>query len=119
MAGGYWTSGGPADTGGVPPGPETGPSPFIRHNRHDWRRNSRSHDRMRTTEKSDDDEDTTPVLGETIHCVQCNPNLTLLSSGCLTFNNKYIWWQAGYFIHEFPLQEIFLNLVFHFPLEKI
>lgn len=64
MASGYWTPGGPADTGGVPPGPETDPSPFIRHNRHDWRRNNRSHDRIRTTEKSDDEEDTTPVLGQ-------------------------------------------------------
>lgn len=63
MASGYWTPGGPADTGGVPPGPETDPSPFIRHNRHDWRRNNRSQDRIRTTEKSDDEEDTTPVLG--------------------------------------------------------
>ena len=58
MASGYWTSGGPADTG-----PETGPSPFLRQNRQDWRRSNRSHDRIRTTEKSDDEEDATPVLG--------------------------------------------------------
>ena len=63
MASGYWTSGGPTDASGVPPGPGAGVSPLMRPNRHDWRRNNRSHDRLRTSEKSDDEEDTTTILG--------------------------------------------------------
>ncbi|KAJ9592656.1 hypothetical protein L9F63_015671, partial [Diploptera punctata] len=62
MASSYWTSGGPADASGVTPGSAAGVSSLMRPNRHDWRRNNRSHDRMRTSEKSDDEEDTTTVL---------------------------------------------------------
>ncbi|GLH00654.1 Uncharacterized protein GBIM_06968 [Gryllus bimaculatus] len=60
MAGGYWS--GPSDGSAVPPVPGGGPAPFIRHNRHDWKRTGRSHDRTRPTDKSDEEEDTTTVI---------------------------------------------------------
>lgn len=60
MVGGYWTAGphGNATAGGM------GPAPFLRNNRQEWsKRNNRSHDRNRSAEASDEEEDSMLSLG--------------------------------------------------------